>query len=249
MSTWYWAARPISCGARSAMWGRSDGWQDLMGNFKMDWSFAQAGEGNIALDGEIDLSRGAQFVVAVAFRPQRPERLDPAAAGPGHSFREATRQVCRPMAAHAPSDELGAGSRDGGHLMRLSRCILLAHEDKTFPGAFVASHEHPLGRDEGRQRPGRLPPGVDARHGADRHGAARLRTDRIAAARPHLARLRPGRPTAGMPQNSSIKGKPYWRGIQLDEVAVPILLAWRLRREDALRQFDPWTLISRAPRT
>jgi glucoamylase len=51
---------------------------------------------------------------------------------------------------------------------------------------------------------------------------------------------------AAMPQNSSITGKPYWKGIQLDEVAVPILLAWRLRRADALRQFDPWTLISRA---
>jgi glucoamylase len=49
-----------------------------------------------------------------------------------------------------------------------------------------------------------------------------------------------------MPQNSSITGKPFWKGIQMDEVAVPILLAWRLRKEGALRQFDPWTLVSRA---
>jgi hypothetical protein len=34
--------------------------------------------------------------------------------------------------------------------------------------------------------------------------------------------------------------------LQLDEVAVPILLAWRLRRANALREFDPWKLISRA---
>src|SRR5476649_718195 len=51
-----------------------------------------------------------------------------------------------------------------------------------------------------------------------------------------------------MPQNSSITGVAYWKGIQLDEVAVPILLAWRLQRADALRQFDPWTLVSRAAR-
>ena len=50
------------------------------------------------------------------------------------------------------------------------------------------------------------------------------------------------------PQNSSNTGEPYWKGLQLDEVAVPILLAWRLRRENILRQFDPWTLISRAAR-
>jgi glucoamylase len=53
-------------------------------------------------------------------------------------------------------------------------------------------------------------------------------------------------PDGCLPQNSSIKGEPYWQGIQLDEVAAPILLAWRVRRADALRQFDPWTLIARA---
>ena len=38
--------------------GHSDGWQDLMDNFKMDWEFEQAQDGNIALTAEIDLSRG-----------------------------------------------------------------------------------------------------------------------------------------------------------------------------------------------
>jgi glucoamylase len=51
-----------------------------------------------------------------------------------------------------------------------------------------------------------------------------------------------------LPQNSSISGEAYWKGIQLDEVAVPILLAWRLQQADALRQFNPWTLVSRAAR-
>ena len=53
-------------------------------------------------------------------------------------------------------------------------------------------------------------------------------------------------PDGGLPQNSSITGEPFWKGVQLDEVAVPILLAWRLRRAGALRQFDPWTLVMRA---
>ena len=41
--------------------GFSDGWQDLMDNFKMDWEFEQATDGNIALTGEIDLSHGMEF--------------------------------------------------------------------------------------------------------------------------------------------------------------------------------------------
>jgi glucoamylase len=33
----------------------------------MDWDFEQAQDGNIALTGEIDLSHGLEFIVAVAF--------------------------------------------------------------------------------------------------------------------------------------------------------------------------------------
>jgi glucoamylase len=36
------------------------------------------------------------------------------------------------------------------------------------------------------------------------------------------------RSVLGFYQNFWIDGRPYWRGIQLDEVAFPILLAWRL---------------------
>ena len=37
--------------------GASDGWQDLMENFKMDWEYCAAKNGNIALTGEIDLQQ------------------------------------------------------------------------------------------------------------------------------------------------------------------------------------------------
>ena len=50
-------------------------------------------------------------------------------------------------------------------------------------------------------------------------------------------------PDGGFPQNFWINGEAYWRGIQLDEVAFPILLAWRLRRENALQDFDPYPMV------
>jgi glucoamylase len=46
--------------------GYSDGWQDLQ-NFRMDWEFERAENGNIALTGEIDLTRGFEFTIGVAF--------------------------------------------------------------------------------------------------------------------------------------------------------------------------------------
>ena len=49
------------------------------------------------------------------------------------------------------------------------------------------------------------------------------------------------------PQNSWINGTAYWSGVQLDEVAAPILLAWRLHTEGVtLGRFDPCVMISRA---
>jgi glucoamylase len=39
---------------------------------------------------------------------------------------------------------------------------------------------------------------------------------------------RPGR----FPQNSYIDGQPYWNGTQMDETAMPIILAWKLHRSD-----------------
>src|SRR4030095_11940117 len=52
-------------------------------------------------------------------------------------------------------------------------------------------------------------------------------------------------PEGRFPQNFWIDGKAYWGGIQLDEVAFPILLACRLYRENALDNFDPYYLIKR----
>ena len=56
------------------------------------------------------------------------------------------------------------------------------------------------------------------------------------------------RADGGFPQNFWIDGEPYWQGIQLDEVAFPILLAWRLLRKGDLGNFDPYPMVLRAAR-
>ena len=52
----------------------------------------------------------------------------------------------------------------------------------------------------------------------------------------------------GFHQNFWIDGRPFWRGIQLDEVSFPILLAWRLDSVGALRDFDPYPIVLAAAR-
>jgi len=50
----------------------------------------------------------------------------------------------------------------------------------------------------------------------------------------------------GFPQNFWVNGEPYWSGMQMDETAFPILLAYRLWKLNALGDFDPLPFIERA---
>ncbi len=226
--------------------GFSDGWQDLQ-NFKMDWEFDEAVDGNIALIGEIDLSGGMQFTLGVGFgrTPQSAcAHLLQAFATPFADQRE--KYVSQWQRTRAKVD-LSAHTKDGGSMLRLSQCVLLAHEDKIFQGAFVASLSIPWG---------------DTKDDSDRGGYHLVWTrDMVQTATALLACGQTESPLraliwlacvqsadGSLPQNSSISGEAYWKGIQLDEVAVPILLAWRLQQADALRDFNPWTLVSRAAR-
>ena len=49
--------------------GKSDGWTDLHENLRMDYEFTRAENGNIALMGELDLSKSREFTLATAFGP------------------------------------------------------------------------------------------------------------------------------------------------------------------------------------
>ena len=50
----------------------------------------------------------------------------------------------------------------------------------------------------------------------------------------------------GFFQNFWIDGRPYWTGVQLDQASFAILLAWRLYKAGALREFDPYDMVLRA---
>ncbi|RYG99227.1 MAG: glucan 1,4-alpha-glucosidase, partial [Alphaproteobacteria bacterium] len=52
----------------------------------------------------------------------------------------------------------------------------------------------------------------------------------------------------GFAQNFWIDGKPYWFGLQLDEIAYPLLLVRQLQRVGAMRGFNPSSLVTRAAR-
>ncbi|HIE26517.1 TPA: glucan 1,4-alpha-glucosidase, partial [Candidatus Poribacteria bacterium] len=54
------------------------------------------------------------------------------------------------------------------------------------------------------------------------------------------------RPDGGFPQNFWLDGTSYWSSVQLDEVAFPVMLAWRLWKADALGEFNPYPMVKNA---
>ena len=79
--------------------GFSDGWQDLMHNFKMDWQFRSAPNGNIALTGEIDLPDSGEFTIAVALGRKLPEQCHEIVSIAGRAMRKSAKVIVRQMSS------------------------------------------------------------------------------------------------------------------------------------------------------
>jgi glucoamylase len=238
----------VSCGfsrASCGYVGASDGWQDLMNNFRMDWEFGCALDGNIALTGEIDLSVNREFVVAIALGEGHHSALTTALAAVTTPFDQSLKRFIEQWHRAATPEHLKAASQDAGRLLQVSQNIILSHEDKFYSGAFIASASIPWGQHKGDDDVG----GYHLVWTRDmvQSATALLACGRVDTARRALVYLAcTQKPDGSFAQNFWINGTPYWSGIQLDEIAFPIILAWRLWKLDGLGGFDVFPFAERA---
>ncbi|GGG63674.1 glycoside hydrolase family 15 protein [Edaphobacter dinghuensis] len=238
----------VSCGfTRSSCGyvGSSDGFQDLAADMTMNWEFGQALDGNVAIMGEIDVAHTHEFTVAIGL-------------GDGHHAALASmmQTLATPYRAHCErfieqwlrvdSPKLiAASSTDDGRLANISHNIILTHEDKTYSGAFIASASIPWGASKGDSDLGGYHL-VWTRDMVQSATALLACGDTETALRALVYLACTQRTDGSFAQNFWIDGDPYWSGIQLDEVAFPIILAWRLWKEKGLGNFDIFPLVERA---
>ena len=231
--------KQLSCGYV----GQSDGWQDLADNYVMDWEFDSAEDGNIALMGELDLSQGNDFTTGIALGDTLHkavatllQALDIPFAEQKERFITQWQRTCDKL---CPLDRVAS---DGGNLYHSSFSLILAHEDKSYSGALIASLSIPWGQEKAD----------DADYGGyhlvwprDLYNSATALlaagyTETPLRTLVYLATCQ--QKDGGFAQNFWIDGTPDRESAQLDEVAYPILLAWKLKQEDALRKFDPYPM-------
>jgi glucoamylase len=217
--------------------GASDGYQDLSTHMKMTWSFGQALGGNIAVMGEIDVALHREFTIAIALGDGHHAALSGMMQTLSTPYLEHRNRFIEQWQRAMPPKGLAEVSTDGGRLMRASHAVILTHEDKTYPGAFIASASIPWGASKSDDDLG----GYHLVWTRDmvQSATAMIACGRIDTARRALVYLAcTQHPDGGFAQNFWIDGTPYWSGIQLDEVAFPIILAWRLWKLNGLGNFN-----------
>jgi len=225
--------------------GASDGWQDLKQNFKMDWEFGSALDGNIAIMGEIPAAHIRDFTLGIGFGEGHHAALAATMGSVSVPFDRHLSRFIEQWHRAATPRELANHSNDNGRLLQISHNVVLAHEDKTFAGAFIASASIPWGYAKGDDDLG----GYHLVWTRDMVQTATAlmacgRVDTALRALVYLACTQ--MPDGGFSQNFWVNGEPYWTGIQADEVAFPIILAWRLWKQNALGDFNVFPFVERA---
>jgi glucoamylase len=233
----------LSCGYV----GKSDGWTDLSDNFQMDWEFDQALNGNVALIGKLDLSGDRrEFTLGLAFGNSLHhaistlfQSLELPFAQQKQNYEQQWTTICQKILP------LEAVSTDRGNLYHTSISLLLAHEDKSYPGAIIASMAIPWGEAKGDEDSGGYHL-VWTRDMVSSASSLLAAGDHQTAVRALIYLATNQQEDGGFAQNFWIDGTPYWTGIQLDEVAFPILLAWQLHSQNAIANFDIYPMVIRA---
>jgi glucoamylase len=226
--------------------GVNDGWTDLSQNFQMDWEYTSALDGNVAMTAELDLSQTNEFTLALAFGHTAHNAASTMAQSLAipfdHSLQTFDEQWQRTRKRMSLMDKLNSFD---SFLFARTVNLLLANEDKLYPGAMIASLSIPWGEDKSDDDLGGYHL-VWTRDMVNCASALLAAGDTATPLRALIYLAVTQREDGGFYQNFWIDGSPYWTGIQLDEVSFPIILAWRLWKANGLANFDPYHIVRRA---
>ena len=225
----------------------NDGWTDLHDNLTLDWDYDAVYDGNIAVTAQIDLALGTDFTVGVAFGDTRHRAIATLLQSLVTPFDDSLRRFQSEWQRTAKRFALAASTPDrrAAVLYQRSVNLLLAHEDKSYPGAMIAALSIPWGSSKGDEELGGYHL-VWTRDLVQSATALLAAGDTATPLRALVYLAVSQRADGGFFQNFWIDGRPYWSGVQLDEVSHPLILAWRLQQADALGHFDPSAMAAAA---
>jgi glucoamylase len=198
-------------------------------------SYASAPDGHIVATENVTPGSGHEVTLALGFGRNQAQSVSVAKTSLSHSFVLTAAKYLLGWAAYDAGLKRPAGQASLDRNYYLSANVLKASEDKTYPGAIVASLASPWGQS--------VPAGVTSGGEPSYFGSYREVFSRdlyeiftglmadgdVATARAATLFLfdRQQLPSGAMPRNSLLNGKaaPDTGGLQLDETSYPILMA------------------------
>jgi glucoamylase len=231
--------------------GASDGWSDLLAqgaDRRMDWNFSSAAQGNVAQMGWLDTgnpdAQNISFDLVLGLGNSSEEARDTVVATLAADL-DAT-QAAYDGLWHRYARSLNDQGGSADERYYLAAMSLKTMQDKS-NGAMVAGLSTPWGETQGAGNPGGyhlvwprdLFKFANALYSAGDQDSARrvaaylfntLQQKSDCGQSEYQANDCPGGYSrrGRFPQNAWIDGRPYWQGSQMDQQAMPIILAWRL---------------------
>jgi glucoamylase len=208
--------------------GVSDGWQDFSQNGKMTWQYSTAGNGNVALTGELAEQSGT-LVLSFAGTIEGARTLGRASLAEDYATVRQT--FIGAWEEWGETIEVPYASPELRYQAELSAMVLKVHQDRTFAGSIIASLSVPWGNSHDSLGGYHLVWPRDAVQGA----LALMSIGQTQDAQRMLAYLVGTQAESGAwGQNYFPDGRSYWTGHQLDEVALPVVLVGKLRAAGAV---------------
>jgi glucoamylase len=215
-------------------YGVNDGWQDLLGGnapgYTMRWAYNAAPNGNVAQMGWLGTAGNAAtsitFTVAVGFGSTQANAIAAVDNTLGENI--ATQEASYDDAWHGYTSGLGTQNGTADNQYYLSAMTLKTMQDKK-NGAMIAGIGTPWGPDEGDNDAG----GYHLVWSRDMYKFANALitagdTASAGNAVKWLFNVDMNQSTGRFPQNAYVNGTPNWNATQMDEQAMPIILAYRL---------------------
>jgi glucoamylase len=204
--------------------GVSDGYTDLKQHYKMEWEYQQADKGNIALTAQIDFSKNKKVVLALGFGSTPGDAANQAWSSILDGFDLAREryiyewQKWQRLLKNIKSDRNTVGRN-----FRSSAAVLRIHDSKKFPGGIIASLSIPWGNQKGDGDLGGYHLVWPRDLALSSGGFLELKTeDNLLRVLNYLMSTQ--KSDGSWTQNMWLEGTPYWNGIQMDQIALAILL-------------------------
>lgn len=229
--------------------GASDGRKDLFMHKQMQWEYDSAENGNIVLAAQIDVSKNKEFVLAVGFGRTETEAGNRIWGSLLDGFNlSKDRYIDEWKIWQQKFHDVQSDGNAIGKLFRTSATVLRVSEAKSFPGGIIASISIPWGTAKANNNRGgyHVVWPRDLVESCGGFMAIKAYDDAIRVANYLMSTQEAD---GKWFQNMWLEGEPYWKAVQMDQVALPLLLietCYSHKLVDGERMKRYWPIIKKA---